>query len=242
MGLNFVPVPTKFPLQDTIASVEELTRQLPKDDADDLRGRVCRNLRNARRPKDNMKKDHRKALKELRKGKAMVVMNKSDYDEKMRGMLDTAMYLQGAEEGPQESRIVRALSRLHNSGEITKCIYNRIRPTSSCPLRIYGLPKIHKSQTPLRPIVSCIDGPSYKLSKNIASVISPFAAKTSSHILNSKHIVGMMKDVHVEAKKTLISFDVTSLFTNASTDEAVDVIHRKLIEEEDLVERTPLPT
>ena len=25
MGLNFVPVPTKFPLQDTIASVEEVT-------------------------------------------------------------------------------------------------------------------------------------------------------------------------------------------------------------------------
>ena len=33
-------VPTKFPLQDTIASVEEVTRRLPKDDADDLRGRV----------------------------------------------------------------------------------------------------------------------------------------------------------------------------------------------------------
>ena len=41
MGLNFAPVPTKFPLQDTIASVEEAARQLPKDDADDLRGRVC---------------------------------------------------------------------------------------------------------------------------------------------------------------------------------------------------------
>ena len=36
MGLNYAPVPTKFPLQDTIASVEELARQLPKDDADDL--------------------------------------------------------------------------------------------------------------------------------------------------------------------------------------------------------------
>ena len=45
MGLNFAPVPTKFPLQDTIASVEEAARQLPKDDADDLRGRVAmRNL------------------------------------------------------------------------------------------------------------------------------------------------------------------------------------------------------
>jgi hypothetical protein len=117
-----------------------------------------------------MKKDHRKALKELRsledevilpadKGNATVVMKKSDYDGKMRGMLeDTTTYkkLKKDPTATQESRIVRTLLRLHNNGEITKCIYNRIRPTGSCSPRIYRLPKIHKPQTPLRPIVSCI--------------------------------------------------------------------------------------
>ena len=48
-----------------------------------------------------------------------------------------------------------------------------------------------------------------------------------------------MKEERVEADETLVSFDVTSLFTNVPTDEAVEVIHRKLMEE-DLVERTPL--
>ena len=46
-----------------------------------------------------------------------------------------------------------------------------------------------------------------------------------------------MKDVCVDAEEALVSFDVTSLFTNVPIDEAVDVIHRKLTEE-DLVERT----
>ena len=105
MGLNFAPVSTKFALQDTIASVEEVPRQLPKDDADDLRGgRVCGILRSAQLPKDNMKKEHRKALKEFRsledevilpadKENATVVMKKSDYDRRMRGMSDdTATY------------------------------------------------------------------------------------------------------------------------------------------------------
>ena len=32
MGLNFAPVPTEFPLQDTIAGMEETTRKLPKED------------------------------------------------------------------------------------------------------------------------------------------------------------------------------------------------------------------
>ena len=127
--------------------------------------------------------------------------------------------------------------------KIPKSIYNRIRPTGSCPPRIYGLPKIHKPQTPLRPmhyVISCIGAPSYKLSKYIASVISPLAGRTSSHVLNSKHFTGVMKEEHVEADEALVSFDVTSLFTNVPTEEAVEVIHRKLTEEEDLVERTPL--
>ena len=47
----------------------------------------------------------------------------------------------------------------------------------------------------------------------------------------------------MEAEEVLVSFDVTSLLTNVPIDETVDVIHRKLTEEEEeeLVERTPLP-
>ena len=32
-GLNFVPVPTSFPLQDTITGMEKAARKLPEDDA-----------------------------------------------------------------------------------------------------------------------------------------------------------------------------------------------------------------
>ena len=146
MDLNFAPVPTKFPLQDTIASVEEAARPLLKDDADDLRGHVCRILRSAWLPKDNMKKDHQKALKELRnledevilpanKGNAMVMTKRSDYDEKIRGMLDNTTTYRKLRMDPtatQEARIVCKLLQLHN-GEITKSIYNRSRPSGSCP-------------------------------------------------------------------------------------------------------------
>ena len=98
-------VPTQFPLQD---NVKKVARQLMEVDADNLRGYVCGILRSAcPPPNDNMKKHRQKALKELRsledevilpvdKGNAMVVMKRSDYDEKMRGMLDdTNTYVEG---------------------------------------------------------------------------------------------------------------------------------------------------
>ena len=81
----------------------------------------------------------------------------------------------------QEARIFHTLLQLHNNREIMKSIYNRFTPSGSCPLRIYGIPKMHKPQVPLRPIVSCIGAPSYKLSKNIASV-------GCSHEINSREI------------------------------------------------------
>ena len=37
LGLNFTPAPTKLPLVDTIAAVEEGARQLGEEDAEDLR-------------------------------------------------------------------------------------------------------------------------------------------------------------------------------------------------------------
>ena len=66
LGLNFVPVPTKLPLVDTISVVEEGAQQLKEEDAEDLRGRVCGVLRHAKPPKDNLTKEQKKALKELR--------------------------------------------------------------------------------------------------------------------------------------------------------------------------------
>ena len=92
-----------------------------------------------------MKKDHWKVLKELEdevilpadKGNVMVVMKKSDYDEKMRGMLDntnTYRKLWKDSTATQETRIVHTLLQLHNNGGITKSIYNRTRPSGSCPL------------------------------------------------------------------------------------------------------------
>ena len=48
LGLNFAPAPTKLPVVDTIAAVEEGARQLSEEDAEDLRGRVCGILRHAK--------------------------------------------------------------------------------------------------------------------------------------------------------------------------------------------------
>ena len=68
------------------------------------------------------------------KGNGTVMMKRSDYDERMRGMLDDTTTYRKLPKDPaatQEARIGRTLLRLHNNREIPKSIYNRIRPTGS---------------------------------------------------------------------------------------------------------------
>ena len=113
---------------------------------------------------------------------------------------------------------------------------------SSLPM-IYGLPKIHKPDIPLRPIAACIGSPTYNLSKFISSVISPLSGQGDSFVKDSKHFVDEIKDFRLSPDEILVSFDVKSLFTNIPIDEAVRVIFEKMNENEDLVsDRTSLTT
>ena len=199
LGLNFAPAPSKLPLTDTMATVESGARKLTPEDADDLRGRVCEILRHAKVQRSNLTKEQRTVLKELRgledeailpadKGNATVMMRRCDYDGKMEEMLGTGTYrkLRGDPTATQENRLSRKLKGLEKNGEIRNALYNKLRPTGSQPPRIYGLPKIHKPDIPLRPFVSCIGSPTYQLSKHITSLISPLAGHTSSHFRTIK--------------------------------------------------------
>ena len=126
LGLNFAPVPTKYPLQDTITGVEEAARQLPKDDATDLRSQVCGILRSSKLPRDNITREHRSALREMRgwteevilpadKGNATVVMTRSDYNGKLQQLLSDPTTYRKLPKDPtptQEAKVSQVLKKL----------------------------------------------------------------------------------------------------------------------------------
>ena len=109
------------------------------------------------------------------KGNATVLMTRDEYNSKLEDLLNTDTYrrLKKDPTAAQEARISRILRDHVKSNEINDELYNRLRPSGCQPPRIYGLPKIHKDGVPLRPIASCINSPSYMLSKHIAQLLSP---------------------------------------------------------------------
>ena len=72
-----------------------------------------------------------------------------------------------------ERKLQKRLLELVNSKVLTNEVYDRIRPTGSQRPQMYGLPKIHKPNVPLRPILSMIGSAQHELAKWLSEVLDP---------------------------------------------------------------------
>ena len=152
--------------------MECAANELPEERALEFRAEVKKCLQNAKKPRPNLSREQREALKKLReddsivilpadKGNATVVMNREDYDRKMADILDGGDYaVVKTNPIPKlEKKVNELLKELWVKEEINKTGYDRLRNTYSATPQLYGVPKIHKPEVPLRPIVSSIDFP-----------------------------------------------------------------------------------
>ena len=103
-------------------------------------------------------------------------------------------------------------------------IYSRIRPTGSQRPRMYGLPKIHKQDVPLRPILSMIGSAQHQLAQWLTSVIDPVLSLYSTHcISDSFTFADKVKTFNFPPSVFLCSYDVCSLFTNVPLAETIEI-------------------
>ena len=99
---------------------------------------------------------------------------------------------------------------------------DKIRPKQKQPPRIYGVPKIHKTNVPLRLIVSCVNTFAYDLSGFLARILSPLTGNSNLTLKNSGEFASIISQETIQADEVMISFDVESLFTNVPIEGAVE--------------------
>ena len=176
------------------------------------------------------------------KGRASVVMDTATYQAKISTLIENGPY-QLLNKDPTD-RLTRKLSEklltLKRNGHLSEAVYNKIRPRHKQPPRIYGLPKIHKADVLLRPIVSCVNTFAYDLSAYLANILSPLTGKSEFTVTNSAHFVSTISSETIRDNEIMVSFDVESLFTNVPIDAAVQAALQRLENDPSLADRITL--
>ena len=124
-----------------------------------------------------------------------------------------------------------------------KIMWPEVVTWSKVEPKLYGLPKIHEKNAPLRPIVSSIGNVLYDTAKYLAIVMDPLAGNTEHHIVNSTDFVQKNQGPGgTPTPKAHILQRVRTLFTSIPVDKALTVIKERLEEDENLSTRCELNT
>ena len=198
--------------------------------------------------------EERKALQELRnnkeimilgadKGRATVVLNTKDYKDKVMKLLKDTNTYEVLKKDPTnlfKTRLINILREWKSNKTISDQLYYRLYPTSDVSPKFYGLPKIHKKEIPLRPIVSSIGNITYNTAKYLTQILSPLVGQSPHFIKNSADFVEKIKHLEVPPGRKMVSYDVTALFTSIPVDKAIEVVKDKLMKDHDLRKRCEL--
>ena len=160
------------------------------------------------------------------KGGKAVILDKSAYVDKMNLLLNDQETYEELHRDPLKTRQRDFNKQLKNILKDHQELFNKFKSYLPSLPKIYGLPKIHKDNIPLRPIVSTINSNNYKLASWLSKLLSPCINKISNcNVNNTTEFISKVKDINLEGRR-LVSFDVDSLFTNIPVKQCIEFLIR----------------
>ena len=153
-------------------------------------------------------------------------MNKRDYENKITQMISdpityTKTNIDDTVNTKQQADSL--LLHLQNKGYINeKQLTYLTNFEPKCPI-FYGIPKIHKPNWPLRPIVSQINGPSSKLNELVDKYLY-IAEKSIPYLLQdtTAYLQVLESNKHCSPETLLVTMDIVSLYTNIPHEEGAE--------------------
>jgi predicted GIY-YIG superfamily endonuclease len=93
-----------------------------------------------------------------------------------------------------------------------------------------GIPKIHKKNVPIRPLVNFQPAPTYNISKLLSKRLSQdLELEYKYTVKNCYDFVEKAKNVSITSNSRLVSFDISNLYTNIPVNETVELIECRLM-------------
>ena len=174
----------------------------------------------------------RKAAKELRerediiirkgdKSAVYVIMKRDEYLMKMDNILNDPTKFVRLQKDPTEALKKRVSSMVTRANNLQQEIKFPKIIGDFGPGYCYGTVKTHKPDNPLRPIISQMTSPTYKIAKTLNNILTPFIP-TGYSLKSSVEFIDILRTT--EPDEDISSLDVESLFTNVPVLETIEII------------------
>ena len=252
-GPNYVVTPRCPPIVEYIAAVEQTCQNLTQREADEMRAEIKAAIKRSHPPRPNISREEQRALSKLKKddtrviltadkGVCLVVMDKEEYIGKAEELLREKTYkiIPIDPTNRQKNKLIQILKMIKEEGGMHESTYKKIYPTGASIPKFYGLPKIHKAEVPLRPIVSSRGSVLYNTAKELARILKPLTGRTTYSVQNTKDFVEQVKNIKLLPDECIILYDVKALFTSVPIEPAIKIIQQHLEDDQELQQRTSI--
>eukprot|EP00061_Rhincodon_typus_P003970 g21434.t1 len=164
---------------------------------------------------EGLEKDKKTTILPADKGCMTITLNKRDYTSKAQALLadENTFWPVKIEPTPQlGNKILYTLKKTqtNQTDQQSRLLKNETQRNQHTPI----LPKVHKPEVPLRPIVSLPGTPSHRLATELQRRLRHLVNKSPHSIHSAQECLNSIKDIRIDDEETMISFDVTALFTS----------------------------
>ena len=163
------------------------------------------------------------------KGNGVAILDQKLFDNAIQEIISDTSKFEKLNEDPtfkSEASLPHFLCKLKQKNFFNETEYDKLFPFDSALARIYGTRKMYKftsrdSFPKLRPIVSTIGTFNYNLARFFCNLLSPLVPNNNS-CKDTFSFVSQTKNANL-CKKFLVSYNVTSLFTNSRLEETIGI-------------------
>lgn len=202
-------------------------------------------------------------IKKADKNNMCVIMKKSDYIKEGERQLNSIYYMELHEFDIEQilSKISNIIENMNHEGVFDKTTYEFLSDTKTTSRvgRLYLLPKIHKLDSqvfksvitdglckqkvspPGRPIISQNGSPTERISQYVDYFLIPIVNTHSTYIRDSSDFILKMEGIILPTECLLVSYDVTSLYTNMQFDELITAVKNAYSQFDKNVYQIPAP-
>ncbi|UYV78792.1 hypothetical protein LAZ67_16002791, partial [Cordylochernes scorpioides] len=227
---------------DIISKTEEICKTLNPNEAANIRFEVTNTLKQNYKS-NNINKKLTSKLKHLQtkyvitkydKGNGIVLMKKEDYKQKMLSLLNNNGTYSPIQNDPTKNfknKLNTILKNWRKNKYINYRLLTKLKNYDAHVPNIYGAPKVHKPNCPLRPIVNNRPSPTYALSKWLAQQLKIYQYFNENEIVNSYEFKEDIIDMKLNGNQRIISLDVESMFTSIPIPTIMDALNHNFVPE-----------